>query len=111
VAVWQVLSAALALTAWFVPVAIALQLVVMAMLAWVGQVLGHRYAQQAAAGAIASGVGGVMIALSSLVVTTMMFPSATAGGSALEGALAGLVGTVVTGVVLAAILALFFRRR
>ena len=107
VVVWQVASATLGWTAWFVPVAVVLQGIVLAMLLFVGQVLGHRYWQQVVAGLIASGIGGVMIAISSVVVTTWFAPGA---GTALEGAVAGFVGTVVTGVVLSLILAVFLRR-
>lgn len=107
VVVWQVASATLGWTAWFVPVAVVLQAIVLAMLLFLGQALGHRYWQQVAAGVIASVVGGVLIAISSVVVTTWLVPGA---GSALEGAVAGFVGTVLTGVVLSLILAVFLRR-
>ena len=112
VAVWQVVSAALSFTAWFVPIAVLLQLVVLAMLLWVGQVLGHSYKQQLAAGSIASVVGGVLNAGSSMLVTTVMYPAVleASGGTALERALGGFFGTVITGVVLTALLAVFLRR-
>jgi hypothetical protein len=98
------------------------------------------YGQQVLNGLVFSLVAGVIIIVGSLVFTTIVFPSyfedlktahagilqaqgvpaadiqrqvdaAAAGQSPMMNALSGFIGTVVTGVIVAAIAGFFFRRK
>ena len=60
-------------------------------------------------------VAGIIIICSSLIFTTVAFPDYFAmrdeGGTPMGEAMAGFMGTLLTGIVASAIIALFVRRR
>ena len=113
VALWQVVSAAaFPGSALFVPVAVLIQfLLIGGLLRTTGERQG--YGAQVATGTVASALAAILIALSSVVVSTVLFPglSAKIGSTPTEGAIAGAVGTFSTGLITSLGLALIWQRR
>ncbi len=111
VVVWQLVSVPLGLTAVFVPIAFGLQVVVVVALL-VRTRAEHGYGQQVLAAAVLSAIAVIPIFVGSLVVTMLLFPghAALADGSPLEQALAGVIGTLVSGPAVAALAAIGLRR-
>lgn len=133
VAVWQLASAASGLTSLFVPVATALQLAVLLGLLY-SQRQQASYLQQLGGGVLASAVASVVIGVTALFVLPALLPDAypalqeetrqAMAGSTPEEieaavamatpgpqALAGVIGTLVTGAFVSAIAAVFLRRK
>jgi hypothetical protein len=112
VASWQLLSAAaLPGTPLFVPVAVGIQFAVTAGLL---STTARRqdYRAQLATGTVAGVIGAAIVAATSLLVTTVLYPglAEAIGSTPTEGAITGALGTVSTGLVTSAGLALIFRR-
>ena len=74
---------------------------------------GRTYRGQVVAGTMMAVVAGVIIVCSSLIFTTVAFPDYTAGVGAettpMGQAMAGFMGTLVTGIVASAVIAVFVR--
>jgi hypothetical protein len=109
---WQVVSAAtMPGTPTFVPVAVGIQFGVTALILR-ARADRQGYGAQVATGVLAGTIAAVLIALSSLLVSTVLFPglSEQIGATPAEGAIAGGVGTFVTGVVVAGGLSLIMKK-
>jgi hypothetical protein len=76
---------------------------------------GRGYQGQIVAGTLMSVVAGIIIICSSLIFTTVAFPdyvtARSAGGTPMGEAMAGFMGTLVTGIVASAVIAIFVRRK
>lgn len=110
---WQVVAAAtMPGSPSFVPVAVGIQFGATALIL---RARGDRqgYGAQVATGAVAGAVAAVLVALSSLLVSTVLFPglSERIGATPAEGAIAGGVGTFLTGLVVSAGLSLIMRKQ
>ncbi len=81
--------------------------------------LGRAYGGQILAGTMMAIVAGVIIIAASLLFTTVVFPNyladvkqaSEAGATPMAQAMSGFMGTLVTGIVASAIIAIFIRRR
>jgi hypothetical protein len=81
---------------------------------------GRSYGGQIVAGTMMSVVAGVIIIASSLLFTTVLFPSYFAdmqesfhetGSTPMGQAIQGFMGTLITGIVASAVIGLFFRKK
>jgi hypothetical protein len=102
----------------FIPVAMAIEI---AGLVWglrKTAALGRAYGGQILAGTMMAIVAGVIIVASSLLFTTVVFPNdvaditrtSEAGATPMAQAMSGFMGTLVTGIIASAIIAIFVRR-
>ncbi len=133
VGLWQIISIAAGLTAVFVPVAFALQVLAVVAALWTTQAE-HRYGQQVLGAVQLSAVASVLIFVGSLVATSVLFPdaipelraatatrlaqagaspseiaAATGGITPIGEATAGVIGTMISGPLIGAIGAIWLR--
>ncbi|MCA9491501.1 MAG: hypothetical protein KC621_16330 [Myxococcales bacterium] len=109
VTVWGLVAMAAGLVALFVPVATLIQLVVVVgLLARTKSA--HTYRDAVVAGSVASAVGAGIIFFGSLLNTMVVFAGRPEAAQPVAQAVAGVIGTLVTGVVLSAIAAIWLRR-
>ena len=112
VVVWQVVSVGAGLTAVFIPVATLLQVVV--LVATLARTRAdHGYGAQVGVGSVVSGVAAAMIFVGSVATLTVVFPDALPpeAPGAVAQATGGVIGTLVTGVVVSALAAIGLRAR
>jgi hypothetical protein len=99
----------------FIPVVTAIEI---AGLIWgLGKTAaaGRTYSGQVVAGTMIAFVAGLVIICASLLFTTVLFPESLAAvganGSPLQSALAGFLGTMMTGIIASAVIAVWIRAR
>jgi hypothetical protein len=110
VAVWQLVSAAFGLTAWFVLGAMLLQVGFLTLILMVTR-RENTYGTQVWAGTMSSLLAAVPIACTSVLVGWMYPELAAATGGLIWGALSGFLGTVFTGLSWSMLASVVLRKR
>jgi hypothetical protein len=111
--VWQVVSAAtMPGSPLFVPFAVGIQFAATALILRASAER-QGYGAQVATGTVAGAIAAALIAASSVLVSTVLFPGLTEkiGATPADGAIAGGVGTFLTGLVVSAGLSLVMRKQ